>query len=198
MLLCDQLIPLDIQKDTHQVKEMTPPKLGGDVLKSHTGQYGSICYVVRRPGWPFCREEGLALTELKANDQQPLDGFDLWGVVKETGVDDQGLSDFADFYPFPLYRDDGWNFYKALGNRKISIPLNPFKLVGGIFSLYSMNSRVKEKKIEGNMTGEGMKQGGVIIFGKDGTPKYCYYEKTGNDLPLDDILAAIHAVKNEK
>ena len=121
----------------------------------------------------------------------------MFGIVKETGVDDQGLSDFSTFYPYPLYKDSELGFYKALGNRKLSIPLNPFKLIGGVVSLFGIQSRLKEKKIEGNLVGEGVKQGGVIVFGKDGTPKYAYYEKTGKELPVEDILAAIQAVKDD-
>ena len=127
-----------------------------------------------------------------------MEGFGLFGVIKETGVDDKGLSDFSTFYPFPLYRDENLDFYTALGNRSLSIPLNPFKLASGMFSLFSIQKRLKKKKIEGNLTGEGIKQGGVIIFDKEGTAKYAYYEKTGSEIPVEDILAAIQAVKDGK
>lgn len=140
----------------------------------------------------------MSLTELAANENKPLEGFGLFGVVKETGVDDKGLSDFSTFYPYPLYKDEKLDFYKALGNRKVSLPLNPIKLVGGMFSLYGMQKRINNKKIEGNLTGEGLKQGGVILFDKDGSPMYAYYEKTGKELPVEDILAAIQAVKDDK
>jgi hypothetical protein len=75
---------------------VSPSLLSKDIFKSHSGEVGSICYVVRRPGRPFCREEGLALTELAANPHNPLAGFGLFGVVKETGVDDKGLVEFVD------------------------------------------------------------------------------------------------------
>lgn len=139
----------------------------------------------------------MSLTELAANENKPLEGFGLFGVVKETGVDDKGLSEFSTYFPSPLYRDEKLEYYRALGNRKLSIPLNPFKIVGGMFSVFGLQSRLKEKKIEGNFSGEGIKQGGVIIFGKDGDPKYAYYEKTGNELPVDDILAAVQSVKDD-
>lgn len=140
----------------------------------------------------------MTLTELAGNENKPIEGFGLFGVVKEIGVDDKGLSDFSTFYPYPLYRDENLDFYKALGNRSMSIPLNPFKLVGGVFSLFSIQKRLKQKKIEGNMAGEGLKQGGVIIFDKHGAPKYAYYEKTGSELPVEDILAAVQAIKEGK
>jgi AhpC/TSA antioxidant enzyme len=127
-----------------------------------------------------------------------LAGFKLWGVIKETGVDDKGLLEFfEEYYPHPLYRDQNLDLYKALGDRNLSLPWNPFKLLSGIMSLVTMNGRLKEKNIKGNLAGEGIKQGGIIIFDKEGTPKFAYYEKTGQELPLDDILAAVQAVKRD-
>jgi AhpC/TSA antioxidant enzyme len=140
----------------------------------------------------------LTLTELAANEHKPLEGFGVFGVVKETGVDDQGLAEFTGFFPFPLYRDKHLDFYTALGNRNITIPLNPIKLVAGAVSLVGMQKRLNERKIEGNFKGEGIKQGGVILFDKHGSPKYAIYEKTGRELPVEDILAAVHAMKQEK
>jgi len=119
-------------------------------------------------------------------------------VVKETGVDDEGLADFkSKFYNHDLYRDERKVFYDGLGGRKLKIPLNPFKLFKGIFSVRSIGKRLKQKQIEGNMIGEGIVQGGVIVFGKDGKPKYAYEEVTGDELPVADILAAAMAVKEE-
>jgi len=52
-----------------------------------------------------------------------------------------------------------------------------------------------EKKIAGNLVGEGFLKGGVIIFGKDGTPRFAFEEETGNELPLSDIKSALESVK---
>lgn len=139
---------------------------------------------------------GLILKELAANEHRPLEGFGLWGVIKETGVDDPGLCDFTSFYPYPLYKDNQLSFYNALGNRKLS--LNPFSLFGTVKSMFSANSRMKERNIEGNLVGEGLVKGGVIIFSKDGTPKYAYREVVGQELPVEAILAAVQAVKNDQ
>lgn len=43
-----------------------------------------------------------------------------------------------------------------------------------------------------------MVQGGIVIFGTDGKARYAYEEETGKDLPVDDILAAVRAVEEEK
>ena len=128
-----------------------------------------------------------------------MDGFGLFGLVKETGVDDEGLSEFYnDFFRFPLYRDADLRFYAGLGNRKMSLPWNPISLVRGAFQLRSIMKRLKQKSIEGNMAGEGLTKGGVIVFGKDGKQKYAYQEETGSELPVEDILAAMEAVKAEQ
>ena len=140
----------------------------------------------------------MALAELVANERKPLEGFGLFGVIKETGVDDEGLAEFSEFFPYPLYRDENIAFYKALGNRKLSFTLNPFHIVGGMFTLASSVLRLKQRKIGGNMIGEGIRQGGVIMFDKDGKQMYAYEEETAKDLPLEDILAAVKAIKEGK
>lgn len=146
----------------------------------------------------LCREEGLALSELVANPDKPLAGFGLFGIIKETSVDDKGLFDFTGFFPYPLYKDVNLDFYMALGNRKLSLPWNPWTFIKGIFWVRRIGKRLKAKNIEGNLVGEGLTKGGVIIFGKDKRAKYAYAEETGEELPLDDILAAVEAVKRGK
>ena len=136
--------------------------------------------------------------DLAARKDEPLNGFGLFGVVKETGVDDEGLVDFhTKSFPKPLYRDDGLTFYNDFFNgRKIGLStFNPFKLYSGY---KKMTARLSEKGLEGNLKGEGMVQGGIIIFGNDGKAKFAYEEETGSPLPIDDIVNAIEAVKSRK
>jgi len=164
----------------------------------------------------LCREHGQQLTDLKTrtkktsaaetknnnnnnNANDYLDGFELFGIVKETGVDDAGLTDFhKDHYPYPTYRDENLDFYNSFGeNNKItsnmswSTLLNPFKLYGG---MKEVSRRMKQKGLEGNMVGEGLKTGGIIIFDNAGLPRYSYPEITGYELNEDDLLAAIRSV----
>jgi hypothetical protein len=145
----------------------------------------------------FCREEGQELAKLSANPA--LKGFEFFGTIKETGVDDEGLIDFSKEYPFPLYRDADLKFYEALGSRKLSLETwNPIRIFKGVFWIRNASKRVADKKLEGNLIGEGITKGGVIIFGKDGQQKYAYAEKTFEEFPSDDIIAAVQAVKAEQ
>jgi hypothetical protein len=136
--------------------------------------------------------------DLAAQDDKPLEGFHLFGTVKETGVDDEGLTDFYnDSFTFPLYKDEGLVFYNDFyGRRKLRLSTyNPFRLYSGY---KTMMGRVKNKGLAGNLVGEGLVQGGIIIFGKDGKAKYAYEELTGEEVPIEDILAAVNAVKAGK
>ena len=128
-----------------------------------------------------------------------LEGFEIFGVVKETGVDDEGLAEFHQKYfgSYPLYRDQSYAFYQALGDRKVGLGvfLNPFSLFAIICDAFN---RLTSKSITGNVTkGEGIVQGGIIIFSKDGRPACMYEEETGNDLRVAEIAAALKAVRKQ-
>lgn len=203
---------------------------GREMIRRHSGSVGSICYVVRRPGacvcWMaaraivciflivvntnplvsaipgccLCREQAWTLTMLAAHPDSPLKGFRMFGVVKETGVDQQGLAEFGTkFFPFPLYCDKSYSFYHALGDRRlvssnITSLLNPISVFSFLNEAYR---RIAAKEIGGNLKGEGVVQGGIVIFDKNGTPKYAYQEETGSDIPIADLLLAIEALKRD-
>lgn len=167
----------------------------------------------------MCREEGLTLSTLAAaaesssssddNDDNSddssnndninkLEGFNLFGVIKEIGVDDEGLLEFYNnYYKHPLYLDVDKIFYnKVLGNRKLGLTTwNPLRLWRG---MKEIGKRMKDKKIEGNLIGEGLVQGGIIIFDKDGQPRAIYKEETGSELPINDIIDSLEVIRNEK
>lgn len=191
------LIALNINKGA--VTEETKFAVGS-VLEKHAGEYGSLCFVVRRPGWVLCREHGQQLTELAAHSDKPFDGFGLFGIVKETGVDDEGLSEFYHKnFKYPLYRDEDLFFYDVFfGKKKLglsSLPWNPMKLYKGY---KNMNKRMSEKGLEGNLVGEGIVKGGIILFDKYGIAKFAYEEESGSELPIDEIRKALQAIKDGK
>ena len=163
------------------------------MVANHMGQHGAICLVVRRPGCSFCREQALTLSVLAAMQKDCFEGLGLFAIVKETGVDDEGLLEFHDtYFSFPTYRDQSWTFYEALGNRKLGFnllwhPSTVFSIMCETFQ------RLSEKETDGNK-GDGLVQGGIVFFGKDGRPQYAYQEETGACLRVRDILAAIVAI----
>lgn len=125
-----------------------------------------------------------------------FEGFRVIGIVKETGIDDEGLVDFHDkFFRFPLYRDQSFAFYHALGDRKVGLGVlfNPLSL---IYALCDAYQRITSKNISGNMKGEGLIQGGLIVFSSDGVAKLMYQEQTGLDLPVTDICGALEHIRS--
>lgn len=63
-------------------------------------------------------------------DAGEFKGFNVKSIVKETGVDNEGLNEFAtDYFPYPTYKDQALTFYNALGSGKISIGFNPLALI---------------------------------------------------------------------
>lgn len=143
----------------------------------------------------MCREEGLDLSKLfTANQSSAFAGFGLMGVVKETGVDDEGLAEFyADYFTHPLYRDDSNAMYDSLGGRRLKLTTyNPLKWIS---FMRGMSKRHKEKgNLEGNMKGEGIVQGGIVLFNAKGEPQFAYREETGDEIPTNEILAAAKSI----
>lgn len=143
----------------------------------------------------MCREHGQQLMQLAVKDNS-LEGFELFGIIKETAVDDEGLTEFYNkYFPFPIYRDVDLKFYQALGDGKISdiFSYNPIRIFK---SFREIGKRIKEKDLEGNYVGEGLKTGGVIVFGADSDPKYMAVEQTGTALDEEALLAAVKAVRD--
>lgn len=144
----------------------------------------------------MCREQALTLSVLAALNKSTLEGFEIFGVVKETGVDDEGLADFSRHYfgNFPLYSDKSYSFYRALGDRKaVEIP-SLWTLITGFLDAWR---RVGSKNISWNTKGEGLVKGGLIFFDSKGNPRYAYKEEMGVDLPVQDIVIALEAIRRE-
>lgn len=112
-------------------------------------------------------------------------------------MDDAGLDEFhKNYYPYPIYKDVDLRFYEALGNGSITehISWNPFKVFA---TLRKHNKRLKAKGLDSwNLKGEGFRTGGVIIFGKDGSPQLMAPEVTGTEINEDEFLAALEIVRN--
>jgi AhpC/TSA antioxidant enzyme len=146
-----------------------------------------------------------------------FEGFSLFGIVKETtGV--EGLPEFSReaFASRPLYGDSSYAFYQALGDRKVSLSqlITPAAIMGMVCDTYrrTVNKRkslltratsdgsANSNTSSGSTTimGEGIVQGGVIIFDANGKPACMYPEETGADLRIGDIAAALAAVRQQQ
>jgi hypothetical protein len=135
--------------------------------------------------------------EKDATTSEFMKGFKLFGTVKEIGVDDEGLKEFYnEHFTYPLFKDDGLVFYNEFfGKRKIKLTTyNPIKLYKGY---KDMTQRLKEKKLDGNYAGEGLIQGGIVIFDKEGKVRYAYEEEIGKEIEMESIVDALKAIQND-
>ena len=153
----------------------------------HEDDAVTVVFVVRRPGCVACREHGLQLSEL-------VDEFrnvSLWAIVKETGVEERGIFSFyKDFFSFPVYKDENWMVYEAMGNRTIGV----IKLIRRFVSAHR---RWTDKGIPNRFKGGDIwVQGGVLFF-KRGELRYAYEEEYGKEFDVADIRAAIHRLQSE-
>lgn len=114
------------------------------------------------------------------------------GVVKEAGVDDESLIKFHTHYfrKLPIYKDDKWMTYKALGGRKITIR-------GLINGFLASRKRLAEKDIETKLgSGDGWMQGGVLVFDRRGTLRYAYEEDYGSEIDTDSLTRVVAAAQS--
>jgi hypothetical protein len=120
-------------------------------------------------------------------DAEEFKGFNFRAIVKETGVDDEGLNEFAtEYFPYPTYKDQALTFYNSLGSGKLSLGFNPVAMIK--FILDSLK-RTKELDIKSyNTKGEGFLQGGWILFDRNGIPQAAFQENAKQRVPIDDIL----------
>lgn len=134
------------------------------------------------------RGDAKALTaKIEGGDFQ---GLSVKAIVKETGIDDEGLNEFYnEYFPHDTYKDGELKFYHALGSGKMNLGFNPM----AIFQLIQRSTKEK-----GNVKGEGFLQGGWILFKPDGEPVAAFQENAKKRVPIDNIVAAIKKMREEK
>ncbi|GAX27666.1 prostamide/prostaglandin F2alpha synthase [Fistulifera solaris] len=150
----------------------------------------TIVFAARRPGCVLCREHGKQLSNLSSNKIAVL------GVVKEIGVDDAGLKSFHKDYfnSWPIYLDEDLQLYKAMGNRSIFKIKTIFKLLS---NMRKLSKRMSQKKIEGNMVGEGTIQGGILIFDGKGDLVHVQLEDITKELNMSEIADILEKIVGE-
>jgi hypothetical protein len=129
------------------------------------------------------------------DDDVTLVPFHLFGIVKEVGVDDVGLMEFNEqyFHHLPIYHDIHNAIYTAFGKRTIFRlrTWNPLSLYRGFVNI---GQRISQQNITGNYKGEGIVQGGILIFDANGTLRYSINEEIGTPFDVDVILAALRDI----
>jgi len=128
-------------------------------------------------------------------DAGEFEGFHLRSIVKETGVDDEGLKEFAtEYFPHPTYEDEALTFYNALGSGKMSISYNPFAMIKWIRN--SMNM-IKDLDVKTHNTkGEGFLQGGWILSNRSGIPQAAFQENAKQRVQIDAILKEVQLMRS--
>ena len=129
-------------------------------------------------------------------------GVRLVGVCKELAPTKDsetdeilGVGEFLSTYfaPGELYLDSEMATYKALGSRAVPIGWNPMNW----YRLFN-SSPPKDKNVSGNLKGEGVLQGGVLVLDKSGTVRYMSLENTWQRKPLwlsaEEVIAAVEEI----
>jgi AhpC/TSA antioxidant enzyme len=213
ILPATRLLPITLRNDPVTLAALVETDAENNAVPleqvARSYQAPSLCFVVRRPGCVLCREHGQQLSELAAEWRERYKATTttnttaalqprLWGTVKEVHVDDEGLLEFhREYFTFPLYHDVEQTLYNvALGRRTIlSLPTwNPWRLYRGFQDL---RQRLASKPITGNLKGEGLIQGGFLLFDAQGQLRYALLEEIGSPLNLDDIRAAMDSIMND-
>lgn len=55
----------------------------------------------------------------------------------------------------------------------------------------ALGERLKAKKIEGNMVGDGITLGGILVISPQNEVLFAYKEETGQEIPTAEIAAAL-------
>ncbi|KAL3795509.1 hypothetical protein ACHAWO_007303 [Cyclotella atomus] len=117
-----------------------------------------------------------------------MQGLKVFAIVKETGIDDEGLLEFYhEYLPHPTYKDQERVFYTALGSGQISMGFNPIRIFKNI---QDSLKRINDLGVKSyNIKGEGLLQGGWIIFDTNGMPCAAFQENAKERIPIESILA---------
>jgi AhpC/TSA antioxidant enzyme len=192
-----KLAPLDLTFDlvrederTITLKQAHKKALKGQIIHASRHAQASVLFVVKRPGCILCHEQGLDLANLL--DEFPAQSVAAFACVKEINVDNPGLLTlYNNYFNFPFYRDVNLQVYKALGERRASIPM-------ALLMYPFLKKRWQKKGLSGNMIGdgEGMVLGGIMVFNRSGELQYTYQEKFGEELPVNEIREAIQQIIN--
>ena len=155
----------------------------------------------------MCREDAQELSSRYAPGGTNIGSANLYGIIKEVApvkgaaTDEKlGVGEFQQKYfgNNPVYIDPEQKFYEFMGKKSLlSQPWfswNPFALYSGY---QRMAARLKSKRLDGNMAGEGLLQGGLLIIHPTKGVVYRHNEETGTPMPYDEIDRVVQALLQE-
>lgn len=111
------------------------------------------------------------------------------------GLEELGVEDFVKggFFTGEIYIDLKKECYKKLGFRR----LNVLTLMPALLNKSSRNalSESKQKKVGGNMQGDGWQNGGTLIVDKEGKALLTYKQENPSEhVDLNEVLKALGIV----
>ena len=129
----------------------------------------------------------MQLSALAAKDRR----LGIVGIIKEAGDDNANVLEFYEnYFSYPLYKDDKWHVYKAMGGRTLTMDV----LKAGVKRLMP---RYKSKGIPMRFEGgDRFMMGGVLIFNRKGNLCFSYEEAYGEELNMEVLKEAIDEVRS--
>lgn len=114
----------------------------------------------------------------------------LVGILKKVPDDNDNILEYYEnFFNNPLYMDDAWHVYKAMGKRMLTMET----LKAGVQRLMP---RYKSKGIPMRFEGgDRFMMGGVLIFDRKGNLCFSYEEAYGEELNMEVIKEAIDEIR---
>ena len=180
--------PLALVLNQDHGRQTSAPSFLGEE-STETPSFTAV-FCIRRAGCGSCRNNGRQLGQLKEEYGSKMN---LFGIVKETGVDDEALLEFySDYFPFPLHQDTKQDAFRFFGNRKISV-WKLFRTAKRVGKMYD-----KRKIVNRPLGGDIFTQGGVLLFDKSGKLRFVFYESYGDDLDLDAMRFAIQDILQQQ
>jgi len=128
----------------------------------------------------------------------------LYGLVKETAPSGKwttdaelGVQDFADTYfsHGEVFLDKETVFVKALGEKSIFKSLASWNPITIFKALKNDTARLKAKGVEGNLAGEGLKSGAVLVVKQGGPITFVHPEVTTKPIEEETLLQALREAK---
>ena len=118
--------------------------------------------------------------------------------VEKDGDNALGIEAFEKkYFCGPVYHDVELAFYKHLGRKKIGLNLGKlFRPWAAVADIRAMSKRIKEGKVDGNLKGEGIVKGGILVIGRDDKVVYTYYEQTGTGIPSGVVKEIAEAARS--